>query len=261
MLQYWRVFLFTLALLAVGGYQLYGVFSNEGYAPQQPIPFSHALHAGVMKMECLYCHSTAETGPHAGVPQMDLCMGCHSIVRTDSPYIQKLTEYYEKGQPVPWVRIHKLPDHAFFNHQWHIAAGVACQTCHGPIQEMNVVGQWQKLEMGACMQCHRQDTYVDSINHPPTYHEAPYAHGDHDHAHDAHGDHEHEDHAKEAPATGEFASVTRHLEKYGTAGLSAEEAEQLKARLVEYKKDIYYHGRGAQLRGKNASVECSTCHY
>lgn len=263
MLQYWRVFVFTLALMAVGGYQLYGVFSNEGYQPEQPIPFSHALHSGVMKMECLYCHSSAETGPHAGVPQMDLCMGCHSIVRTDSPHIQKLTKYYEEGKPVPWVRIHKLPDHAFFNHQWHIAAGVSCQTCHGPVEQMNVVQQWQKLEMGACMECHRQDTYVDSINHPPTYHEAPFGARAHegDHAHD-HA-HEGEVHAEAAaPAANvEYASVTRHLEKYGKPGLSAAEAEELKNRLVEYKKDIYYHGRGVQLRGKNASVECSTCHY
>jgi hypothetical protein len=254
MLQYWRVFAFILAIMGVGAFQLYGVFSNEGYKPQQPIPFSHALHSGVMKMECLYCHSTAETGPHAGVPSMDLCMGCHSIVRTDSPHIQKLTEYYESGQPIPWVRIHQLPDHAFFNHRWHVAAGIACQTCHGPVEHMNVVQQWSKLEMGACMECHRQDTYVDQINHPPTYHELPFYHRE-----------------LEAAAAkpelmvgsneGQWASINAHLQKYHGDSLKAEEAAALRARLADYKKDIYLHGRGVQLRGRNASVECSTCHY
>jgi hypothetical protein len=247
MLQYWRVLAFTFFLMGVGAYQLYGVFSNEGYQPEQPIPFSHTLHAGVMKMECLYCHSSAEQGPHAGVPSMDLCMGCHSIVKTDSPHIKKLTEHYQSGKPVPWVRIHKLPDHAFFNHKWHVAAGVACQTCHGPVEQMNVVKQWSKLEMGACMECHRQDTYVKDILHTPTYHEnfteAELAAA----------------HAVEIPKEG-TDMVSLHLSKYAGSA-TPEQVSVLKGRLEEYKKNIYIHGRGAQLRGKNASVECSTCHY
>jgi hypothetical protein len=237
----------------VGAYQLYGVFSNEGYAPQQPIPFSHVLHSGVMKMECLYCHHTAEKGAHAGVPSTDVCMGCHSIVRTDSPHIQKLKAYYDAGEPVPWVRIHRLPDHAYFSHQWHVAAGIACQTCHGPVQEMPVVRQWQKLEMKACMDCHRQDTYVDQIYHPPTYHEQPVTAAEV---------------ASAIPAleavdlkAPKFQSVAREFGKHYEGNYNAHEAQVMMARLAEYRTNHYLHGRGAQARGVNASVECSICHY
>jgi hypothetical protein len=133
---------------------------NTGYAPEQPIAFSHKLHAGKLGMDCLYCHSNAEKGPHATVPSMNVCMGCHSVVATAQPMIKKLTEYYEKGQPVPWVRIHRLPDHVYFTHQMHLNAGVACQTCHGEIQTMEVVSQVNRLEMGDCLSCHRNSDYI-----------------------------------------------------------------------------------------------------
>lgn len=260
MLQYWRILALTFALMAVGAYQLYGTFSNEGYAPQQPIAFSHVLHAGVMKMECLYCHSSAEKGAHAGVPSVDLCMGCHALVQTGKPEIQKLTKYYESGKPVPWVRIHRLPDHAVFNHKWHLAAGVACQTCHGPIQEMPVVRQWQKLEMGKCMECHRQNTYLPNeegkgIYHPPTYHEAPVTEEE---RHLAAGEYA----ALQKEGSPAFTSAKHEFERYASGlGWSEEDERVIVSRLAEYRKDIYQHGRGAQLRGQNASVECSTCHH
>ena len=253
MLQYWRVFFLTTVIMGVGAFQLYGIFSNAGYEPQQPIPFSHALHAGVMKMECLYCHSTAEKSAHASVPPVELCMGCHSIVKTNSPYIQKLTEYYEKGIPVPWVRIHKLPDHAYFSHRWHVAAGVACQTCHGPIQNMAVVKQWTKLEMGACMECHRQDTYVANIDHPPTYHEAPITNVERTEAATIV--------AASSISSPDWVSTNSEFSKYHGANLSANDKNVILARMKSYRDDIYQHGRGTQLRGKNASIECSTCHY
>lgn len=253
MRQYWRVLALTFAILAVGAFQLYGVFSNKGYQPVQPIPFSHVLHAGVMKMECLYCHSQAEKGPHAGIPSLDLCMGCHSQVMTSSPYIQTLAKYYEEGKPVPWVRIHHLPEHAYFSHRWHVAAGVACQTCHGPIQNMPVVGQWRKMEMKDCVECHRQNTYVEQIDHPATYHEAPITTEEMTAASSglelaA---------AEKAP---EWTSAAREFGKYHSRSMAPEEAKVLLTRLKEYKDDIYIHGRSAQLRGKNASLECSTCH-
>lgn len=239
--------------MGVGVYQLYGVFSNEGYAPEQPIPFSHVIHAGVLQMECLYCHHQAEKGAHAGIPSVESCMGCHSIVRTDSPHIQKLTEYYERGEPVPWVRIHRLPDHSYFNHKWHVAAGVSCQECHGPIQNMPVVGQWRKLEMGACMECHRQDTYVEQVNHTPTFHEQPITEEEIEEARAKYAEYDGGEWSR-------WESTSAHIEKYYD-DLAPEEARVLLARLNEFANDRYIHGRVVQLRNKNASVECSTCHY
>jgi hypothetical protein len=246
MVKYWRVFLVVFVLMGFGAYQLYGIFSNEGYQPEQPIAFSHVMHAGVLQMECLYCHHQAEKGPHAGIPSVDLCMGCHGIVRTDSPEIQKLTEYFEKGEPVPWVRIHRLPDHAYFNHRWHVSAGVACQECHGPIQSMPVVKQWDKLEMGRCMECHLGDEYVKQVNHAPTFHEAP-----------EHGDEQVEDKITDEEA---WQSAKGYIAKYLKDDFSADEAELMAGQLARYHEDIYRVGRPAQLRGQNASVECSTCH-
>ncbi|MCB0278119.1 MAG: cytochrome C [Calditrichaeota bacterium] len=133
---------------------------NVGYAPEQPIAFSHKLHAGKLGMECLYCHTNAEKGPHATVPPLSTCMGCHSVVATNQPEIKKLTEYWENGIAVPWVRIHRLPDHVYFTHQMHVNAGIACQTCHGEVQEMAIIKQVRLLEMGDCVTCHRQDTYI-----------------------------------------------------------------------------------------------------
>jgi cytochrome c553 len=133
---------------------------NIGYAPEQPIAFSHKLHAGKLEMDCLYCHSNAEKGPHATVPPMSTCMGCHSVVATSSPEIKKLTEYYEQGKPAPWIRIHRVPDHVYFTHQIHLNAGIECQTCHGDIQEMKIVEQVNRLEMGDCVTCHRNEDYA-----------------------------------------------------------------------------------------------------
>lgn len=266
MLQYWRVLALVMALMGVGAYQLYGVFSNSGYQPEQPIHYSHALHAGVMKMECLYCHFTAEKSAHAGVPPVEVCMGCHTVVRTDSPEIKKLTEYYQKGEAPPWVRIHRTPDHAYFSHRWHVAAGVACQTCHGPVENMVEVRQWQKLEMGACMTCHRSSDYAGQVNHPATWHpvdkpaeelrEATYGALD----------------APPAPAVAQAdggaeaapeqwgPSVRTEFAKYHAGSVSEAERTALLGRLQEYKDNIYLHGWTAQLRGKNASVECNICH-
>ncbi|MDX1973167.1 MAG: cytochrome c3 family protein, partial [Candidatus Sumerlaeia bacterium] len=135
-LSRWRLMVLVGVGLIMGGAEAYKLTNNKGYEPLQPIPYSHKLHAGLedgqLGMQCLYCHGSAEKSAHAGVPSVDTCMGCHTLVKTDSPYIKQLTEYYQSGESVPWVRIHSLPDHAYFNHAAHVAAGVACQTCHGP---------------------------------------------------------------------------------------------------------------------------------
>lgn len=147
--------------------------SNQGYAPEQPIPFSHKLHAGQMKIDCKYCHVGVDKSPHASIPSVNVCMNCHKVVKTDSPHIQKLTAHYNAGKPVEWVRIHELPDHAHFNHKRHVTKGVKCETCHGPIQEMDKVYQYSPLTMGWCLECHRGQTtpnYVKKLVDPENKH-------------------------------------------------------------------------------------------
>lgn len=136
----------------------YPTASNQGYAPEQPIPFSHKLHAGDNKIPCLYCHSGAEKSRHASVPSMNVCMNCHSVVKLDSPHIQKLRNAFEQGKPIEWVRVHELPDYVYFPHKRHVAKGIACETCHGNVKEMDRIEQKAALTMGWCMECHRGQT-------------------------------------------------------------------------------------------------------
>jgi hypothetical protein len=153
-----------IALSLVVGVVLLGVVayfptaSNQGYAPEQPIPFSHKLHAGDNKIACLYCHSGAESSRHATVPSVNVCMNCHSVVKTDSPWIQKVRAAYAENKPIEWIRVHELPDYVYFSHKRHVAKGVSCQTCHGNVQDMAKVEQFAPLTMGWCMECHRGET-------------------------------------------------------------------------------------------------------
>ena len=135
---------------------LYTVGVQQGYAPKQPIAFSHKLHAGEYEIACQYCHTGVEIGKSANIPSVNICMNCHNFIKTDSPEIQKLFAAQESGEPIEWVRIHNLPDLAYFNHSQHVkVGGVECQTCHGEIQEMAVVKQHAPLTMGWCIDCHR----------------------------------------------------------------------------------------------------------
>ena len=142
---------------------LYSVGVQQGYAPEQPIAYSHALHAGTLEIECQYCHTGVEIGRSANIPSPNICMNCHTHVQNVagkegvSPEIQKIYDAVDNNQPIEWVRVHNLPDLAYFNHSQHVVVGeVECQTCHGPIQEMEVVGQHSALTMGWCIDCHRQ---------------------------------------------------------------------------------------------------------
>src|SRR3989338_3380887 len=137
---------------------------NVGYAPEQPIPFSHKRHAGENQIPCQYCHVGIETSKHATVPAMNICMNCHRVVKTESPHIKKLTEMYDKGEPIPWIRVHDLPDHARFNHSRHIHKGIACEACHGDVKSMNRIEQKKTLQMGFCLDCHRKPEIHASIN-------------------------------------------------------------------------------------------------
>ncbi len=137
----------------------------QDYAPDQPIKFSHKVHAGDNKIDCKYCHHTAEYSKSAGIPAMELCMNCHVLVREGSHSgkfeISKVIEANETKKPVEWVRIHNLPDHVFFSHAQHVGIGkVDCKQCHGPVEEMDVVRQHSDLSMGWCINCHRE-TAVD----------------------------------------------------------------------------------------------------
>ncbi len=132
------------------------VGTQQGHAPEQPIAFSHALHAGLYEVDCQYCHAGAERSRHAGVPAASVCLNCHARVKTDSPEIQRLTAFVTSDRPVPWLKVHRLPDFAFFSHASHVGAGLACQTCHGPVEQMVRVAQKETMAMGWCLDCHRQ---------------------------------------------------------------------------------------------------------
>jgi hypothetical protein len=126
-----------------------------GYEPKQPVPFSHALHAGELGMDCRYCHNTVEEASHAAIPPTATCMNCHSAIHTDSTKLAPVRESYETGKPIEWVRVHDLPDYAYFNHSAHVRRGVSCVSCHGRIDQMEVVKQQEPLSMGWCLECHR----------------------------------------------------------------------------------------------------------
>jgi len=129
---------------------------NVGYRPKQPIDFSHKLHAGEMDIPCEYCHSSARRSFSAGIPPTNTCMGCHKYVATDKEAIKFLTEKYEKNEPIEWVKVHDLPDFVRFPHKRHVQAKLACQECHGKVEEMTVAEQHAPLQMGWCVECHKQ---------------------------------------------------------------------------------------------------------
>lgn len=170
----------------IGGLHLPG--NHQGFEPQQPIQYSHRLHAGELSIDCSYCHSGAERSRHAGIPAASVCMNCHRFVtaarstvraeellaekegrqprRVIAPELAKLYNALGLGedlepdpdqpqQPIEWIRIHQIPDFAFFDHRSHVVAGVACQSCHGPIETMERVRQVESLSMGWCIDCHR----------------------------------------------------------------------------------------------------------
>lgn len=136
-----------------------GVFSPEnsaiGYAPEQPVPYSHALHAGVMGIDCRYCHTSVETSAKANIPPTATCMNCHKTVRAESPKLELVRRSAETGEAIPWVKVHDLPDFAYFNHAGHVQSGVGCVSCHGRVDRMEVVEQVKPLTMGWCLECHR----------------------------------------------------------------------------------------------------------
>ena len=153
--------------------------AGEGDGPDQPIAFYHSVHAGQNQIPCAYCHYTADRSVDAGIPPVQLCVGCH-VPGSSAPgavpaqaqlaypskdrdstwnaEALKLVDFWKRGQAVPWVRIHKIPEHAKFPHYSHVNVGLQCQTCHGPVQEMEKVYQFSSLRMGWCIECHTGQT-------------------------------------------------------------------------------------------------------
>jgi hypothetical protein len=162
----WLPLKLAIALVFIGAGVSLGIayyftpkYTRVGYEPTQPVPFSHKIHAGELGLDCRYCHSFVEVGSHANVPTNQTCFNCHGPgkgnIRSSSPKLAKVLEAHETGEPVPWVKLHKLPDYAYFNHSVHINRGVSCVSCHGKINEMEVVYHDQPLSMGWCLDCHR----------------------------------------------------------------------------------------------------------
>ena len=131
-------------------------YTDAGYAPPQPVSYSHKLHAGLLGFDCRYCHQGVENGPHATVPPTDTCMNCHQAnrVKGDSPKLKMIRDNAVSGDPVPWVKVHMLPDYVYFDHSVHLAAGVGCASCHGRVDQMEVVRQVEPLSMSWCLECH-----------------------------------------------------------------------------------------------------------
>jgi len=147
------------AMLAVSSLKQVG--DNQGYEPDQPIAFSHKVHAGDNQIKCLYCHFGAESSRHAGVPPTSVCMNCHSNIRKDSPEIAKVKKALIDGQPIEWTKVHRLADFAYFNHAQHVKVGkLECQKCHGPVETMTRMRQESPLTMGWCLECHRESDVV-----------------------------------------------------------------------------------------------------
>ena len=161
-----------VALVALGVFGSFVVVQarnlgfNQGYAPDQPVKFSHKKHAGELGMDCQYCHFGADKGRHAGVPPTELCMNCHNTVKTSSQEIKKLKTAIDSGENIQWVKVNHFPDFAYFNHAQHVnVAGVKCQKCHGPVEEMEIYHQEEKLAMGWCIECHRDNGIAPPDDH------------------------------------------------------------------------------------------------
>lgn len=144
-----------LYVVMVVAYGFSPLTTDVGFQPQQPVPFSHKLHAGDMGIDCRYCHNTVEFTNHAAIPPTQTCMNCHTQIQKDSSQIEPLLNSYITGMPIQWERVHDLPDFVYFSHSAHVNRGVSCVSCHGRIDRMEIVTQLKTLSMGWCLECHR----------------------------------------------------------------------------------------------------------
>ena len=129
--------------------------TDVGYMPKQPVPYNHALHAGELGIDCKYCHNTVDKAAHAAIPPTETCMNCHQRIKAKSKKLQPVRDSFKSGKPVQWLKVHDLPDYAYFNHSAHVTRGVGCVSCHGRVDKMEEVYQHETLSMGWCLECHR----------------------------------------------------------------------------------------------------------
>ncbi len=151
----------TAALTAVAVVQRSSYATGVGRAHAQPVPFSHKHHVGDDGFDCRYCHTSVERSASAGFPSTDVCMNCHRQIWNESPMLAPVRDSYRTGRPIVWSRVHTLPDFVYFSHAIHVAKGVGCTTCHGPVDRMPLTWRANTLEMGWCLSCHRRpERYV-----------------------------------------------------------------------------------------------------
>lgn len=145
-----------------GAYILWPERREAGYEPEQPIHFSHKLHAGTLRIECIYCHSGADRGPHALVPPVSTCLNCHAEVQPKDkdgnlkPEMAKLLDHWQQKKPIRWEKVHDLADFVYFDHSRHVHARIACQECHGPVEDMVYLRRVHGMKMNWCLDCHKQ---------------------------------------------------------------------------------------------------------
>src|SRR5881628_3588088 len=156
-----RISMVMVVVLAGAGFYVYTQVARSSYLTgrylekQQPVQFSHKHHVGDDGIDCRYCHASVETAASAGIPATAVCMNCHKQIWADSPYLEPVRASLKTGKPLEWIRVHDLPDFAYFNHSIHVNKGVGCSTCHGRIDQMPVVSQATSLQMEWCLECHR----------------------------------------------------------------------------------------------------------
>ena len=150
------VYVCVVAGVATAGVDYYMTpkYTRVGYAPLQPVPYSHAKHVGELGLDCRYCHSTIDTAG-AALPTAQTCMNCHSQIKASSPALALVKESAETGRAIPWVHVHVMPSFVYFDHAIHLNRGIGCVECHGKINEMDVVTQVKPMSMGFCLDCHR----------------------------------------------------------------------------------------------------------
>jgi hypothetical protein len=145
----------TVGAVAFVWYFFSPEYTDVGYMPEQPVPYSHKLHVGELGLDCRYCHASVEKSAVANVPPTQTCMNCHRTVKRDSALLAPVRDSAQSGRPMRWIRVHNLPDYAYFAHNVHVQAGIGCVTCHGRVDEMETVTQVTPLSMSWCLDCHR----------------------------------------------------------------------------------------------------------
>jgi len=150
------IYLVLVSCIATAGVNYYMTpkYTRVGYAPIQPVPYSHKKHVGELGLDCRFCHNFIDTAG-SSIPTAQTCMNCHSQIKTASPALQVVRDSFQTGKPIPWVHVHVLPSFVYFDHSIHVNRGISCVECHGKVNEMDVVTQMKPMSMGFCLDCHR----------------------------------------------------------------------------------------------------------